>query len=282
MDVLGSRTVPYLVLGMIFTLGNLCQTQRERQWAEVVAAHPIRAPSLERLSRRPWPDRGPTSDTLLATPLPPVTASGSRTPSPLVVTLGIVDSFHQGPLGGVVALSVKVSDYVGVRGGKMECTFLYKPAQTLGTATKPNITKPQSISYLNSRMPTMKPTIQLKGISGSFSTLHFGVLACRSAPKVSNGAVNGVTASPLLELDAVPFRNACQSTSGLGARESDLPNRAAPVSLGWQRRKRAQRSLGSSEGGGRRDWRLRGEESEGNATEMRGIGQELTEYWGNY
>ena len=119
--------------------------------------HPIRAPSLKRLSRRPQPDRGPTSDTLLATPLPPVTASGSRTPSPLVVALGIVDSFHQGPLGGVVALSMKVSDYVRVRGGKMECTFLYKPAQTLGTATEPNITKPQSISYLNSRMPTMKP-----------------------------------------------------------------------------------------------------------------------------
>ena len=29
MDVLGSHTVPYLVLGMIFTLGNLRQTQRE-------------------------------------------------------------------------------------------------------------------------------------------------------------------------------------------------------------------------------------------------------------
>ena len=66
------------------------------------------------------------------------------------------------------------------------------------------------------------------------------------------------------------------------ARESDLPNWAAPVSLGWQRRKRAQHLLGSSVGGGRRDWRLRGEESEGNATEMRGISRELTENWGNY
>ena len=66
------------------------------------------------------------------------------------------------------------------------------------------------------------------------------------------------------------------------ARESDLPNRAAPVSLGWQRQKWAQSSLGSSVGRGRRDWRLRGEGSEGNATEMRGIGRELTENWGNY
>ena len=29
MDVLGSRTVQYLVLGMMFTLGDLRQTQRE-------------------------------------------------------------------------------------------------------------------------------------------------------------------------------------------------------------------------------------------------------------
>ena len=66
------------------------------------------------------------------------------------------------------------------------------------------------------------------------------------------------------------------------ARESDLPNRAAPVSLGWQQRKRAQSSLGSSEGGRQRNWRLRGEGSEGNATEMKGIGRKLTENWGNY
>ena len=36
MDVLGSRTVPYLVLGMIFTLGNLCQTQRECMQQHIV------------------------------------------------------------------------------------------------------------------------------------------------------------------------------------------------------------------------------------------------------
>ena len=34
------------------------------------------------------------------------------------------------------------------------------------------------------------------------------------------------------------------------ARESDLPNQVAPVSLGWQRQKQAQSSLGSSVGGG--------------------------------
>ena len=61
-----------------------------------------------------------------------------------------------------------------------------------------------------------------------------------------------------------------------------LPNWADSVTWGWKWLKRAQSSLGSSVGRGRRDWRLRGEESEGNATEMRGIGRELTENWGNY
>jgi hypothetical protein len=42
--------------------------------------------------------------------------------------------------------------------------------------------------------------------------------------------------------------------SGLGARESDMPNWAAPVTLGWQWQKLAQSSLGSSEGGQQHSW----------------------------
>ena len=68
----------------------------------------------------------------------------------------------------------------------------------------------------------------------------------------------------------------------LGAWESDLPNRATPVSLGWQWWKQAQSSLGSSVGGWRCDWWLRGVGSEWNATGVRGIGQEWTENWGKY
>ena len=61
-----------------------------------------------------------------------------------------------------------------------------------------------------------------------------------------------------------------------------LPNWANSVTQGWKQLKQAQSSLRSSVGRGRHDWRLRGEESEGNATEMRGIGLELNENWGNY
>ena len=65
-------------------------------------------------------------------------------------------------------------------------------------------------------------------------------------------------------------------------RESDLPNWAAPVTLGWQQQKLAQSLLGSSEGGQQHDWQLRGDECKGNAFGMRGIGQELSENWGKY
>ena len=61
-----------------------------------------------------------------------------------------------------------------------------------------------------------------------------------------------------------------------------LPNWANSVTRGWKWLKRAQSSLRSSVGRGRRDWRLRGEGSEGNATGMRGIGRELTKNWGKY